>query len=119
MAGIGTRGLKAVFFIKTFEGDPGHEEVKHHEARKVPEKSIWIEFTDGEHLAGWSSALGGRDGFYFTPTDPNSNLERAYVFRAAVRRLLHGEAALRAAMEHRLRSSQLKHSGGERVYKLD
>ena len=116
---IVVKGLKAVFFIKTLEGDPQHEERKDHAAKSNPERPIWLEFTDGEALAGWSSALGKPEGFYFTPTDPDSNLERAFVFRPAVRRLLQGEAAEQAAAEYRLKSPHLKESAGKRVYKLD
>jgi hypothetical protein len=94
---IDTRDLKALFFIKTADGDPEHEEDKDFDAKEGPEREIWVEFLDGEHLAGFSSALGSPKGFFFTPTDRDSNLERVFAFRPAVRRLLQGPQALRAA----------------------
>jgi hypothetical protein len=95
---VETPGLKGIFFIRTAEGDPAHDQRNDFEARAGAEKKIWIEFVDGESLAGWSSAFAsaGR-GFFFTPTDPDSNLERVYAFRAAIRELRVGPDAERAA----------------------
>jgi hypothetical protein len=99
---IETNRLKAVFFIKTLEGDPTHEEVKDFTTKTTPEKKIWILFADGEALAGWSSAFAsGKGGFYLTPTDPDSNLERAYAYHAAIRLILQGEEAEKAAEAYR------------------
>lgn len=112
------KNLKAVFFIKTMEGNPHHEERKDFELKKMAEKKIWVEFTDGEALAGWSSALGGKDGFYITPTDPDSNLERVFVFRAAVKQILQGPAAEAAARDHQP-SPGRGASSGPRVFDLD
>jgi hypothetical protein len=95
---VETVGLKGVFFIRTAEGDPGHDQRNDFEVRAGAEKKIWIDFVDGESLAGWSSAFAsaGR-GFFITPTDPESNLERVYAFRAAIRDLRVGPDAERAA----------------------
>lgn len=93
--------LKAVFFIKTAEGDPSHEERKDFGLRKTAEKRVWIEFADGEQLAGWSTSFASGKGFFFTPTDPGSNLERAYAYKAAVKRILDGAEAEKAAAEYR------------------
>jgi hypothetical protein len=60
-----------------------------------------VEFVDGEQLAGWSSSYASGAGFFFTPTDPRSNLERAYVYKKAVRRILAGAEADAAAAEYR------------------
>jgi len=98
---IETRGLKGVFFIKTLQGNPAHRDRKDYGTKTTPERKVWIEFKDGEAMAGWSAAMGGKEGFYLTPTDPDSNLERVFVFRAAVRRLSQGEDAVRAAAGHR------------------
>jgi hypothetical protein len=97
---IATRDLKALFFIKTAEGDPEHDEDKDFDSKEGPEREIWVEFVDGERLAGFSSTLGSPRGFFFTPTDPDSNLERVFAFRPAVRRLLQGPEAVRAAEAH-------------------
>lgn len=100
---LNTDELKAVFFIKTIEGDSEHDEQKDFGSKSTPEKKVWIEFKDGEELAGWSSSFASGKGFFFTPTDPASNLQRAYVFKSAVRRVLDGPEAERAAAERESR----------------
>jgi hypothetical protein len=39
----------------------------------------------------------GKKGFYVLPTDPDSNVEKAYVFRDSLSRILEGKAAESAA----------------------
>ncbi len=91
---ICTEGVKAVFFIKTIEGDPDHKEEKLYRDRVGPETKIWIEFTDGEQLAGYSNSFGSqKDGFYLFPSDTDSNLVKTYVFRSALRRMAEGDEA--------------------------
>jgi hypothetical protein len=98
---VEVQGLKAVFFIKSFEGDPAHEEKKDFEDTKGTEKPVWIEFVDGEKLAGRSSGFAsGKAGFFFTPTDGDSNMERAYVYRAAIRTMSQGPDAVQASEAH-------------------
>jgi hypothetical protein len=110
---IETKDLKAVFFIKTVKGDPDHEEVKEFQTRSLSDREVWIEFTDGEQLAGWSAALGGETGFYFTPTDAYSNMLCAFAFRSAVQSVLQGDDAVRAAEEYRANhpNSRASHAG--------
>jgi hypothetical protein len=91
---VEVEGLKAVFFVKTLEGNREHVEKRAFEERLGTEKKVWIEFTDGERLAGWSNSFASRRaGLYVFPADEDSNMEKAYVFRAAVARLDEGEAA--------------------------
>jgi hypothetical protein len=90
--------LKALFFIKSPEGKPGHRERKDFRYDGEVGRKTWIEFKDGEQLAGWAGPLLFEDeGFYLLPTDPESNMEKVYVFRAQLRRVLHGDDAERAA----------------------
>jgi hypothetical protein len=96
---VPTEGLKAVFFVRSFEGNP-----ERRDHRQFPGNSgfarpkIWIEFRDGERMAAWPvSTPLGRHGFYVVPTDPGSNAEKAYVFRDAVARVLQGNDALAAS----------------------
>jgi hypothetical protein len=90
--------LKAVFFIKTLGRDPRCVDRRSFGRRAGPEKKLWIEFVDGEKMAGWSSSFGSpRKGFFVFPADPDSNTEMAYVFRSAIARMEEGEAAERAA----------------------
>jgi hypothetical protein len=93
--------LKAVFFIKKLAGDPEHRDRKRYEDSALLGKRVWVEFLDGEEMAGWSHSVSAEgDGFYLFPTDPGSNIEMAYVFRHALRRVLRDGEALAAAREH-------------------
>jgi hypothetical protein len=97
--------LKAVFFIRTKDGDPAHEERKDFDLVRTPEREIWVQFKDGEEIAGFSSSFASTGaGFYLTPPDGDSNMERVYVVRAAVARVLQGTAAQDAAKRYRGRS---------------
>jgi len=92
--------LKAIFFIKTLGRDPSCVDKRSFEQRVGPEKKVWIEFVDGEKMAGWSSSFGSpRAGFFVFPADPNSNTEMAYVFRSAIAQMEEGKRAEQAARE--------------------
>lgn len=98
--------LKAIFFIKSLEGNPAHEERKDYR-RKGLGTRIWIEFLDGEELAGWSMTFSpDDDGFRLFPADPGSNIEMLYVFRHALRRILTEEDAVIAAREYQVRKNK-------------
>jgi hypothetical protein len=93
--------LKGVFFVKTLDGDPEHRERKSFRDRKGIGKKVWVEFRDGECLAGWTlSLVMEKLGFFLFPTDANSNLEKVFVLHSAVKRVLLDEAAEKAAAEH-------------------
>jgi hypothetical protein len=90
--------LKAIFFIKTLGRDPSCIDRRSYEERGGSERKVWLEFSDGESLAGWSSSSRSRQrGFFVFPADRESNLEKAYVFRSALRRLEEGDAAEEAS----------------------
>ena len=94
--------LKAIFFIKTLEGRPEHEERKEFSLPGGSWSKVWIEFDcDGEELAGWTSpSLSSKLGFFLLPTDTESNIEKIYVPRSALKRVLKGAAAESAALEY-------------------
>ena len=100
---IPTDGLKAVFFVRSLEGNRDRQDHRLFPNRPGQARpKIWLEFKDGEHMAGWTVSVPlGRDGFYVIPTDPMSNVEKAYVFRSAVSRLVQGEEAVAAAWDVR------------------
>ena len=73
--------LKAVFFVKSFEGnrmrvtDPDWEWLQ-----KVPGLKVKVTFEDGEVIFGTSSAYNKRRrGFFIRPADAEGNNERLYV----------------------------------------
>ena len=78
---IDLKRVKAVFFVKAFEGNPEYGERKEF-ADDSPTfgQKIQIVFVDGEILLG--RAMGYRPeekGFYFKPADPRSNNEVIFV----------------------------------------
>ncbi len=109
---VATDGLKAVFFVRDLEGDRDRSDHREfpRSAGRVRQK-IWLEFKDGERMAGWPVSLPlGKHGFYVIPTDPDSNVEKAYVFRASVNKILQGEEALAAA---RIEMDRRRNNGRE------
>ena len=78
---IRTAELKALFFVKDFEGDPRHDERNEFDAARLPVgRQIKVVFGDGEHLVGITTGYQpGRPGFFLEPADPESNIDRCYV----------------------------------------
>jgi hypothetical protein len=79
--------LKAVFFVRDFDGDPDYVDSRSF-AERTPGKRIEVTFADGELLVG--STLGyrpDRSGFFVRPADGDGNNLRVFVLPAAVRRV--------------------------------
>jgi uncharacterized protein DUF6982 len=90
---VAVKDLKAVFFVRSFDGDPGHDESKDlYQSRPPDTRKVSVRFQDGEELVGHTRQLDRhRSGLFFTPLDPQSNNLRVFaVFGAlsGVRRLL-------------------------------
>jgi hypothetical protein len=80
---VTTARLKAVFFVKAFEGRPGYVENKDME-RQGMGKRILVRFKDGEKLSGYTSGYSpDRETFFVFPADPESNNERIMVITDA------------------------------------
>jgi hypothetical protein len=78
-------GLKAVFFVKEFDGDPSYRERTDVERTGLGKK-IQVDFNDGETLVGYSQGFAPhRAGFFLFPADPDSNNDRIFVVTAATR----------------------------------
>ncbi len=80
---------KALFFVTSFTGDKKQQPVMFHRHSAVT-NGIWVrvEFEDGEMMEGLihnSAAHLMQSGFFLLPTDPGSNNELVYVFKAAVK----------------------------------
>lgn len=85
--------LKAVFFVREFEGDSSHSD-GHAFVDNSPVfgERIRIVFADGETLHG--RALGYRPeekGFYLQPADPESNNRMIFVPTKALKEIQVGE----------------------------
>jgi uncharacterized protein DUF6982 len=75
--------LKAVFFVKCFEGDSVYQERTDIE-RVGFGKKIRVCFKDGETQVGYTQGFSpNRAGFFVFPADPESNNDRVFVINAA------------------------------------
>ena len=92
---VAVEDLKAVFHVRTFEGNRDHaparkavghvEEPRFRDVMSGGRKAL-LEFTDGERMWGFAAGLEkSLPGFFFFPTDPQSNNLRVYVVRTALR----------------------------------
>ena len=86
---VNMSGLKALFFVKDFTGDSKHIEANAFDTSRPPAgRKILVEFMDGEILVGTTTGYQpGRPGFFMTPADLSSNIERCYIVTAATRRV--------------------------------
>ena len=89
--------LKAVFFVKTFEGDKEYVEKREFgESGTItpPGLKMKIKFYDGETMTGSSPGYSeGRQGFFVIPIDPDSNNNRIYIVSDAATDVKLGSAA--------------------------
>jgi hypothetical protein len=100
-ARVAVEDLKALFFVKSLFGDHRHHEKKTFRFRRSVGRKVWVEFEDGEELAGWTvSTEEPPGGFFLFPTDPSSNIEKVWVMEESTRRVLFDEEAERAALDY-------------------
>jgi hypothetical protein len=77
--------LKAIFFVKNFEGDASYNETRTAEAPKHRRK-LTVTFGDGEELPGTTEAYNKEKlGFFMFPVDEKSNNLRIFVINKNVR----------------------------------
>lgn len=82
--------LKALFFVKTYEGDRQHEK---NYSDKVPGggRKIKVKFNDGETIEGYTTGYSAdRAGYYMVPADLKGNNERIFVVASATERVEMG-----------------------------
>jgi hypothetical protein len=86
---VPTRDAKAVFFVKTFDGDLKHRALHFHEhAPVVPGLWVRVYFYDGEMIEGIISNTRDfvlESGFFLRPTDPNGNNRLVYVLKGGLK----------------------------------
>ncbi len=81
---IPLEGVKAIFFVKSFEGK-SHEDLRFHDHLPAPE-CLWVRatFDDGEVIEGLiaNDAIHViHEGFYMSPIDPEGNNWLIYVVK--------------------------------------
>ena len=75
--------LKAVFFVKDFDGDSEYTEWKQFVEPRLGLK-VALKFADGEVMVGAKLPLNTSNGFFLFPADHGSNNEKIFVVSAAV-----------------------------------
>lgn len=80
-------GLKALFFVKRYDGNPRYAEKKTFDpARLLTGQKIKALFKDGELMVGTTSGYKpDRHGFFLVPADANSNNELCFVMKSATK----------------------------------
>jgi hypothetical protein len=95
---VKTADLKAIFFVKSLEGNKAYAEKKQFDEVGNPPLGglkIKVRFADGEVISGTSHGYGAeRKGFFITPVDPRSNNERVFAFTHAIKEVKVGSAAM-------------------------
>jgi hypothetical protein len=86
---VPTKDAKAVFFVKTFDGDLRHRALHFHEhAPVVPGLWVRVYFYDNEMIEGIISNTREfvlENGFFLKPTDPNGNNSLVYVLKGGLK----------------------------------
>ncbi|MGB9599046.1 MAG: DUF6982 domain-containing protein [Myxococcota bacterium] len=78
--------LKAVFFVRTLEGNKDYEEKKRFEGPTSGGIKIKVFFIDGEILVGTTNGYRpDKPGFWFFPADRESNNVRVFVINSAIK----------------------------------
>ena len=76
--------LKAIFFVKTFEGNPQHDENDDPAQGTPGGRRIRVVFKDGEVIVGTTQGYDrSRPGFFVIPLDKACNNERCFVVASA------------------------------------
>jgi hypothetical protein len=77
--------LKAVFFVRDFEGDSNYIHKWNLDCDRASGKKLMITFADGEVLFGTTQGYHPEDtGFFLYPADPESNNIRVFIINSAV-----------------------------------
>jgi hypothetical protein len=77
--------LKAVFFVKSYDGDKSHVTDNSFADARGQGRKLIVTFKDGEVLAGFTMGYNPKNqGFFMIPADHTSNNARLYVVNASV-----------------------------------
>ena len=91
------RQLKALFFVKGFEGDADRQDLRgfvHGPAETQQGKKIAVRFRDGEFICGYTLSWSpDREGFFLFPADADSNNQRIFVISTSTLEIKAGPAA--------------------------
>lgn len=84
---VAVAGLKAVFFVRDFDGNPTYHESKAFGTRGQGRR-VEVTFSDGEVVLGTTlNYKPDTQGFFVSPADPAANNTRIFVVRTALERM--------------------------------
>jgi hypothetical protein len=84
---ISIEELKALFFVKDFEGNKNHQD-KYDDNIAGGGRKIKVKFYDGEIVVGYTLGYSpDRQGFYVTPADLQGNNERIFIVKSATEKI--------------------------------
>lgn len=80
--------LKAIFFVKDYEGNADYSEKKGFFTQRAQGKKVMVEFFDGEVLFGYTLSYSTKGhGFFMFPGDPDSNNNKVFIVHSATKRV--------------------------------
>jgi hypothetical protein len=75
--------MKAIFFVKDFDGDKSHKDSYNDSISNAGVKTK-VRFLDGEIIYGYTLGYSpDRQGFYLTPADLGGNNDRIFIVKSA------------------------------------
>jgi hypothetical protein len=90
--------LKAIFFVKTFEGDRSRRDKKMYGISQNVGRKVYIRFNDGESMMGFlegdipwekgfylSKPASTLKGFFLVPVDGDSNNKKVFVVNSSIK----------------------------------
>ena len=81
--------LKAVFFVKSYEGNSAYDEDNSFEKAQGQGRKLVVHFKDGETIAGFTMGYSPKNqGFFLIPADSESNNARIYIVNVAVNKVV-------------------------------
>ena len=84
---ISIEDLKAIFFVKDFEGNKNHQ-YNYDDEIAGGGKKIKVRFIDGETMVGYTLGYSpNRQGFFLTSADLQGNNERIFVVNSATEKV--------------------------------
>lgn len=85
---VHVNSLKAVFFVKDYDGDSDYTEKKGFFSKQPQGKKVMVEFFDGEVLFGYTLSYSTKGlGFFIFPGDPHCNNDKVFIVHAAAKRV--------------------------------
>jgi len=83
--------IKAVFFVKSFQGNKDYKKVRTfegHSSGSLSQRKIIVIFKDGENFYGTTHSYSPeRSGFFVFPIDEEDNNDRVFVPRSALEKV--------------------------------